>query len=39
VALTRRHIGDRLLAAIDIGTGGGLVAFGALLGHRAVEER
>jgi threonine/homoserine/homoserine lactone efflux protein len=39
VALTRGHIGARLLAAIDIGTGGGLVVFGALLGHRAVEER
>jgi hypothetical protein len=24
---------------IDIGTGGGLIAFGALLGQRAVEER
>jgi threonine/homoserine/homoserine lactone efflux protein len=39
VALTRRHVGGRLLAAVDIGTGGGLVVFGALLGHRAVEER
>jgi threonine/homoserine/homoserine lactone efflux protein len=39
VALGRRRLGDRLLRAVDVGTGGGLIAFGGLLGYRAVHDR
>jgi threonine/homoserine/homoserine lactone efflux protein len=38
VALARRRVGDRLVAVVDVGTGCGLVAFGGLLGYRAVRE-
>jgi hypothetical protein len=31
-------VGDGLLRAVDVGAGFGLVAFGGLLGYRAVEE-
>src|SRR5207244_6568545 len=36
VALARRRVGDRFLAAIDVVAGCGLMAFGGLLGYRAV---
>jgi putative LysE/RhtB family amino acid efflux pump len=39
LALARSRIGPRLVAAVDIGTGGALIAFGGLLGSRAVDER
>lgn len=39
VALTKRHLGPRLVQAIDLGAGAGLVGFGGLLGYRAVHER
>lgn len=38
VALFRKRVGDRLLRVIDIGTGFGLIAFGSLLGYRAIHE-
>jgi threonine/homoserine/homoserine lactone efflux protein len=38
VALARRRVGPRLLAAVDIGSGSALVAFGGLLGYRTVNE-
>jgi threonine/homoserine/homoserine lactone efflux protein len=39
VALARKRVGDRLVTAIDVVTGCGLVAFGGLLGYRAIEGR
>jgi putative LysE/RhtB family amino acid efflux pump len=39
VAVARRRIGDRLLRAVDLCAGAGLVLFGALLGLRALDER
>jgi putative LysE/RhtB family amino acid efflux pump len=39
VAVARRRLGDRLLRAVDLGAGCGLVAFGGLLGYRAVREQ
>ena len=38
-ALARHRIGPRLLAAIDVGTGSALVAYGCVLGYRAVDDR
>ena len=38
VALARRRVGDRLLAAVDVVAGCGLMAFGGLLGYRAVGD-
>jgi threonine/homoserine/homoserine lactone efflux protein len=38
VALARRRIGPRLLPAIDVGAGAGLVAFGGLVGYRTVTD-
>jgi len=38
VALARRRMGDRLLAAVDVVAGCGLMAFGGLLGYRAVAD-
>ena len=38
VAVARRRVGPKLLAAVDIGTGSGLIAFGAVLGYRSVHE-
>jgi putative LysE/RhtB family amino acid efflux pump len=35
IALARRRIGPRLLAAIDIGAGAGIVGFGAYIGLKA----
>jgi threonine/homoserine/homoserine lactone efflux protein len=37
--LARDRIGPRFLAGIDIGTGGVLVAYGGLLGYRALDDR
>src|SRR4051794_31605278 len=40
IALVRRRIGPRLLAAIDIGAGAGILGFGCYLGYRtAVLKR
>jgi putative LysE/RhtB family amino acid efflux pump len=38
IALTRRRIGPRLLAAIDIGAGAGILGFGAYLGFRTARN-
>jgi len=38
VALARTRVGDGLLRAVDVGTGFGLIAFGGLLGYRAVHK-
>jgi putative LysE/RhtB family amino acid efflux pump len=38
MAAIRRRVGDRLLRAIDIGSGLGLLAFSGLLGVRAARE-
>jgi putative LysE/RhtB family amino acid efflux pump len=38
VALAKRRLGSRLLAAIDIGAGTGLVGFGAYLGIRTAGD-
>jgi putative LysE/RhtB family amino acid efflux pump len=37
IAFTRRRIGPRLLAAIDIGAGAGILGFGAYLGFRTAR--
>ena len=37
--LVRRRIGRRLLPAIDVTTGLGLIAFGGLPGYRTLHER
>jgi putative LysE/RhtB family amino acid efflux pump len=39
VALARRRVGPRLLAAVDIGSGAGLVGFGAYFGYRTLHDR
>jgi putative LysE/RhtB family amino acid efflux pump len=39
VALLRRRVGPRLLRGLDVGVGSGLVAFGGLLGYRALSHR
>jgi putative LysE/RhtB family amino acid efflux pump len=38
VALARRRIGPRLLAAIDIGAGAGILGFGIYLGARSASS-
>jgi putative LysE/RhtB family amino acid efflux pump len=38
IALARRRIGPRLLAAIDIGAGAGILGFGAYLGFRTARS-
>jgi threonine/homoserine/homoserine lactone efflux protein len=38
VALARKRAGDRVLRAVDIVSGCGLVAFGGLLGYRAAHQ-
>jgi putative LysE/RhtB family amino acid efflux pump len=38
IALTRHRIGPRLLAAIDIGAGAGILGFGAYLGFRTARS-
>jgi len=37
-ALARRRIGPRLLAAIDIGAGAGILGLGAYLGFRTAQS-
>lgn len=39
IALVRRRIGNRLIRAVDILSGLGLVGFGTLVGYRALHER
>src|SRR5207253_10567599 len=39
VARARRRLGPRLLRAVDLGSGAGLTAFGAVLGYRAPRGR
>jgi putative LysE/RhtB family amino acid efflux pump len=38
IALARRRIGPKLLAAIDVGAGAGIVGFGIYLGVRTARE-
>jgi putative LysE/RhtB family amino acid efflux pump len=38
IALARRRIGPRVLAAIDIGAGAGILGFGAYLGYRTARS-
>jgi putative LysE/RhtB family amino acid efflux pump len=38
VSLARRRVGPRLLAAVDVAAGAGVVGFGALLGYRTVHD-
>jgi putative LysE/RhtB family amino acid efflux pump len=38
IALARRRVGPRLLAAVDVAAGAGIVAFGALMGYRTARE-
>jgi threonine/homoserine/homoserine lactone efflux protein len=38
IALARRRIGPRLLAAIDIGAGAGILGFGTYLGYRTAHS-
>ena len=39
VAAAGKYVGDRILRAVDVLTGAGLVGFGGVLGHRAIAER
>jgi threonine/homoserine/homoserine lactone efflux protein len=39
VALVRKRVGPRLLRAVDLVTGSGLIAFGGLLGYRTLHEQ
>jgi threonine/homoserine/homoserine lactone efflux protein len=39
IALVRRRVGDRLLRAVDVGTGCALIGFGGVVGYRAGHER
>lgn len=38
IALARKRVGPRLLAAVDVTAGAGIVAFGALMGYRAASS-
>ncbi len=38
VSIARRRIGSRLLAAVDVAAGAGIVGFGALLAYRSAHE-
>lgn len=38
VSLARRRVGPRLIRAVDIGSGIGLVAFAGVLGFRAIRD-
>jgi putative LysE/RhtB family amino acid efflux pump len=38
IALARKRVGPRLLAAVDVTAGAGIVAFGALMGYRTARE-
>lgn len=37
-AVARRRIGPRLLQAVDVGAGGAIVGFGAVLGYRTLSD-
>lgn len=37
-AAGRRHVGPRLLRAVDVGAGGAIVGFGGLLGYRTLSD-
>jgi putative LysE/RhtB family amino acid efflux pump len=37
IAIARRRVGPRLLAAVDVAAGAGVVGFGALLGYRSAH--
>jgi putative LysE/RhtB family amino acid efflux pump len=39
VALARRQVGPRLVAAVDLAAGLGLVGFGGLIGYRSIHDR
>ena len=39
VALARRQVGPRFMAAVDLTTGCGLVGFGGLIGYRSLHDR
>jgi putative LysE/RhtB family amino acid efflux pump len=39
VALARRQVGPRFVAAVDLTAGAGLVGFGGLIGYRSLHER
>jgi len=39
VALARRQVGPRFVAAVDLTAGCGLVGFGGLIGYRSIHER
>jgi putative LysE/RhtB family amino acid efflux pump len=39
VALARRQVGPRFVAAVDLTVGAGLVGFGSLIAYRSVHER
>jgi hypothetical protein len=39
VAFCRRRVGPRLLVAVDVSAGAGLMAFGGLLGYRSLRGR
>ena len=39
VAAASRRVGPRLLAAVDVSAGAGLVGFGAFFGYRSLHER
>jgi hypothetical protein len=38
VAVAAKRVGQRLMAAVDVVIGAGLVVFGGLLGYRALED-
>jgi putative LysE/RhtB family amino acid efflux pump len=38
VALARRWAGDRLLQAVDVVSGCGLIVFGGLLAYRSIDD-
>jgi hypothetical protein len=39
VAFCRRRVGPRLLVAVEVSAGAGLMAFGGLLGYRSLRGR
>ena len=38
VSLARRRVGPRILTAVDVGAGAGIVGFGGLLGYRSLHR-
>jgi putative LysE/RhtB family amino acid efflux pump len=39
IAVARRQVGPRFVAAVDLTTGAGLVGFGGLMGYRSIHDR